>query len=415
MKTNILDYLYDYIDYLTEHYGVISPSDKTPLGSVTYGSYMRNLYTLIGNYRKSGKHEEDIEKLKNAIEFIKFAKETIRKNVCEMNYKKIMIYLSEHDFDIDSTNEKIIAGKTAREYYNQERLYYYGDLDQKDETRINLFPKLNYLVEKGLIVKEAKRRTFITVQFIDYLRRNGYLITQDDSNRFKFMGVDCSYYSYLNGEKLAVQEILKKNKEERTYIENNRVFNYQRIIDEIASHKDENYSKRHENAIAAGAATDYINLRKEYTDYIRKIGGTPKYDDDTPIGQTTMGHFRKSFKLHISTLDPNSTLYKESIETLNLIDRIVDEVNIQRFQTELGEYFIYLVSHGFYISYNDKTPIGNTTMGIYGHTLDLAMAKLIEKEKDPEQELSNYDKKRLKYYNELMDRINNREPQIRLS
>ena len=138
-------------------------------------------------------------------------------------------------------------------------------------------------------------------------------------------------------------------------------------------------------------------LTKLYIEYLcledKKSGKRKGYiskEDKTPIGNTAMGIYLHTEQTTIKRLLEKETLTpseQNKIDNYNKIIKIKESFTIEE-QNEITKIYIDYLNledkesrkRKGYISTEDKTPIGNTTMGIYLNTEQTAIKRLLEKE-----------------------------------
>ena len=164
---------------------------------------------------------------------------------------------------------------------------------------------------------------------------------------------------------------------------------------------------------------EYLGSEGQTKDGIKRKGYV-NTKDRTPLGNTTMGKFEPNLQQQCRKIiekqeagEVVSSLEEEQLKQYNRIQESKEQYRIDGLIEQTDRYLEYLGSDGQtkdgiekrkgYVNKKDRTPLGNTTMGIFENILQQQCRKIIEKQEAGEV-VSSLEEEQLKQYNRIQER-----------
>ena len=422
-----IKYLYLEDETTQKKKGYVKQDDKTPIGNTTMGSYIRIEQQVTKKLQEKQERKSLTEEEQQRINNYNRIKETQNK-IREEEYgnnKLTQLYIDYLYVEDEIKGKKKgyvklddktpIGNTTMGSYLGSEqkavkKLQEKEGLTGEEQQRINNYNRI--IDEKNKIIEDEYGKVNLTNDELTELYIK-YLYVEDESNGKKkgYVKLDDKtpigntiMGSYIRIEQQATKKLHEK--ERLTREEQQRINNYNRII-EIQN------KIREEDNLSNEQLTDlYINYLYIEDERTRKKKGYVKQDDKTLIGNTTMGAYLNREQQATKKLHEKERLTREEQQRINNYNRIIETQNKIRQEeygkvnltndelTELYIKYLYLEDETTqkkkgYVNRDDKTPIGNTTMGSYLHSEQTAVKKLEEKEyltKEEQCRIDNYNR-----------------------
>ena len=165
---------------------------------------------------------------------------------------------------------------------------------------------------------------------------------------------------------------------------------------------------------------EYLGSEGRTKDGIEKRKGYVNRKDRTPLGNITMGNFEHDLQQQCRKViekqeagEVVSSLEKEQLKQYSRIQERKEQYRIDELIEQTDRYLECLGSEGQtkdgiekrkgYVNQKNRTPLGNTTMGIFEHNLQIQCRKIKEKQEAGEV-VSSLEEEQLKQYSKIQER-----------
>ena len=311
---------------------------------------------------------------------------------------------------------------------------------------------LNVDYEKGLSIEEIDLK--ILKEVINYLRDRNITNVNEIQDKYvekQLIRLNIKYKDYLNKDsydefdikrKTAIKNILhegslidlwnkdydiaveEKGNNKRNFTNNDillDLFDIEQDIVDILELKDKiSFLEEYTIEQLTDRYLEYLGSEGKTKDGIEKRKGYVNKKDRTPLGNTTMGSFENNLQTQCRKIKEKqeaeevvSSLEKEQLKQYSRIQERKEQYRIDELIEQTDRYLECLGSEGQtkdgiekrkgYVNQKNRTPLGNTTMGIFEHNLQIQCRKIKEKQEAGEV-VSSLEEEQLKQYSKIQER-----------
>ena len=426
--------------------GYVNQKDRTPLGNTTMGSFEKILQKQCRN----------IKEKQEAGEVVSSLEEEQLKQYNRIQERKEQYRMEESIEQLIEQTDRYLE-YLGSEGQTKDGIKRKGYVNTKDRTPLgnttmgkfepNLQQQCRKIIEKqeaGEVVSsldEEQLKQYNRVQEIKEQYRINELIEQTDR-----------YLEYLGSDGQTKEGIEKRkgyvNQKDRTPLGNTTMGSFEKILQkqcrnikekqeagEVVSSLEEEQLKqynriqeRKEQYRMEESIEQLIEQTDRYLEYLGSEGQTKdgikrkgyvNTKDRTPLGNTTMGKFEPNLQQQCRKIiekqeagEVVSSLEEEQLKQYNRIQERKEQYRIDGLIEQTDRYLEYLGSDGQtkdgiekrkgYVNQKDRTPLGNTTMGIFEKILQQQCRKIKEKQETGEV-VSSLEEEQLKQYNRIQE------------
>ena len=325
-----------------------------------------------------------------------------------------LIDLWNKDYDI-AVEEK---GNNKRNFTNNDILLDLFDIEQDIVDILELKDKISFLEEYTI--------EQLTDKYLEYLgsegqtkdgieKRKGYVNQKDRTPLGNTtMGI------FENNLQTQCRKIKEKQEagEVVSSLEKEQLKQYSRIREIKEQYRIDELIEQTDRYL------EYLGSEGQTKDGIEKRKGYVNRKDRTPLGNTTIRSFENILQQQCRKIKEKqkagevaSILEEEQLRQYNKIQERKEQYRLEESKEQLIEqtnkYLEYLSSEGQtkdgiekrkgYVNKKDRTPLGNTTMGIFENTLQRQCRKIKEKQEAGEV-VSSLEEEQLKQYSKIQER-----------